>query len=84
MNAKETLDREFLVIRSKLLDVAACLDRIDRADGELPNDARMDLISQAIEIVGSHDQHRAERVQLLFSRDYDEAWKTQFKLESRV
>ena len=33
LSAGQTLDREFLAIRARLIDVAAALDRIDRAKG---------------------------------------------------
>ncbi len=84
MNAKEILDQEFLTIRSRLLDIAASLDRIQRAEGDATADSRMANVSEAIEIVGSQQLHRAERVQLLFSREYDQAWKTQYELDSRA
>ena len=35
------LDREFLEIRAKVLEVAACLDRLDRAPGTVEHDPRM-------------------------------------------
>ncbi len=82
MNAQEILDQEFLTIRSKLLDIAAALDRIQRGDGDPADDARMELVSEAIDIVGSTQLHRAERIQLLFSRQYDQAWKSKFQLNS--
>ncbi len=84
MNAIEILDQEFLTIRSRLLDIAASLDRIQRAEGDAESDSRMAHVSEAIEIVGSRLPHRAERVQLLFSREYDEAWKSRYELESRA
>jgi len=33
--AGEVLDREFLALRARLIDLAAGLDRLDRADGSL-------------------------------------------------
>jgi hypothetical protein len=38
--ARDVFDQEFLTIRAKLLEVAAALDRIDRAGGSLANDPR--------------------------------------------
>ena len=80
MDAKEILDREFLDIRSRILDVASSLDRIHRAEGEVADDVRMQNLSEALRIALSEDSHRAERIQLLFSREYDEDWKEQFSL----
>ena len=80
MDAKEVLDREFLDIRSRILDVASSLDRIHRAEGSVSDDVRMKNLSEALRIALSDDAHRAERIQLLFSREYDEDWKEQFSL----
>ncbi len=33
LTAAATLEREFLTIRAKILEIAASLDRLDRADG---------------------------------------------------
>lgn len=82
MNSNEILDREFLVIRAKLLEVGAALDRLDRAEGDVSNDNRLQLIRDAIELVASDGPHRAERIQLLFSREYDETWQEQFEMTS--
>jgi hypothetical protein len=82
MNSNQILDREFLVIRAKLLEVGAALDRLERAEGDVSNDHRLQLIRDAIELVASDGPHRAERIQLLFSREYDEAWQEKFELTS--
>lgn len=86
MNSQQILDREFLDIRAKILEVAAALDRIDRAQGSVDNDPRMTLISDAIKIVDADqsDPIRAERVQLLFSREYDAKWLEEFAIASRT
>lgn len=86
MDSKQILDREFLEIRAKILEVAAALDRIDRADGDVEDDSRMSLIREAINIIASKsdDPIRAERMQLLFSREYDANWLEEFALASRV
>ena len=82
MNANEILDREFLDIRCRILDVASSLDRIQRAEGDVSGDPRMKNLGEALRIANSDDPHRAEKIQLLFSREYDEDWKTQFSLPS--
>ena len=82
MNSNQILDREFLVIRAKLLEVGAALDRLERAEGDVSNDHRLQLIRDAIELVASDGPHRAERIQLLFSREDDEAWQEKFELTS--
>jgi chromosomal replication initiation ATPase DnaA len=86
MNSNEILDREFLEIRAKILEVAAALDRIDRAEGEVAKDSRMALIAEAISVINSKhsDPIRAEKIQLLFSREYDQKWLDEFALASRT
>ncbi len=86
MNSKQILDREFLEIRAKILEVAAALDRIERANGDVAGDSRMALIADAINVIANDqsDPIRAEKIQLLFSRDYDEKWLEEFALTSKT
>jgi hypothetical protein len=70
------LDGYFLEARSKLLDVAAILDRIGRGAGANgAEDPRLARIRQALEVLGDRSGGRAERVQRIFSLDYDPAWQ---------
>jgi hypothetical protein len=80
--APEVFDREFLEIRAKVLEVAACLDRLDRAPGTVQQDPRMVRLRQAIDLLADSRPDRAERVQLVFSREYDEDWRKKFGLEA--
>jgi hypothetical protein len=70
------LNREFLEIRSRILDLAAALDRIDRAPDSPAHhpDRRLAQLRQAIEALLVPDPGRAETVQRLFSLDYDPSW----------
>ena len=74
--APAALDAYFLEARSKLLDVAAILDRIQRGPGADATiaDARLARIREALELLVEGDGGRAERLQRLFSLDYDPAW----------
>lgn len=84
MRADEILDSEFLTIRARILEVAAALDRIDRAEGEVKADRRFELLQQALELtLSSNDPSRAEQMQLLFSREYDPSWRQNFELASK-
>jgi len=85
MNANEILDREFLEIRAKLLEVAAALDRLERAEGSVESDPRMQLLNAALKLNAdtNHDPSRAEKLQLLFSRQYDPDWVKSFDLTQR-
>ena len=76
MPAADVLDREFLEIRAKLLQVAASFDRIDRGDGTVEGDPRLALFHEAIEVLLSEHTNRAEEIQLIFSRQYDDRWQT--------
>jgi hypothetical protein len=75
--SRTALDSYFLEARCKLLDLAAILDRIDRGGGssELERDPRLANIHQALEILRDESGGRAERIQRLFSLDYDPNWE---------
>jgi len=75
MPAAAALDAFFLEARSKLLDVAAVLDRIDRGAGAPLTDARVAKIRRAVEALLESKAGRAERIQEIFSLEYDAAWK---------
>jgi hypothetical protein len=81
LNAAATLEREFLTIRAKILEIAASLDRLDRADGDAAGDPRMAQIRTGIETLLSRDEGRAETVQQVFSLPYVEEWRERFGLE---
>jgi hypothetical protein len=79
-DAQEVLNSEFLQIRCTILDLAAALDRLDRAPdhpGQHP-DPRLCQINQALEALLVHDVGRAETVQRIFSLEYDPDWQTKF------
>lgn len=72
----------FLDVRAKLLEIAATLDRVDRACetnalGEQAISQRQ-LLGEATKILLSDGPDRAERLQQLFSREYDSDWREQF------
>lgn len=71
----KALDREFLGIRSRLIDLAATLDRIDRAKDSAGDDLRREQIRRSLEILLADSPDRAERIQAAFSLSYDENWR---------
>ena len=73
--AKTALESYFLEARCKLLDLAAILDRINRGEGTVEEDPRLTKIREALEILRDESGGRAERVQKLFSIDYDPNWE---------
>lgn len=60
MNRQQLLDLYYLEARSKLIDIAAFLDRLDRANGE--GDFRLDAFKQALTQLQAGSNSRTERV----------------------
>lgn len=79
MNSNQIFSREFLEIRAKILEIAASLDRMDRADGDC-DDVRKELIDHGLQILSSDQSDKAVAVQMLFSRDYEKGWRKEFEL----
>lgn len=73
--APRALDQFFLDARCRLLDVAAILDRLDRGSESVSADPRAAKLAAAVEILLSGGPDRAERIQHLFSLEYDAAWE---------
>ena len=70
-NAAEILDREFLETRCMLVEIAATLDRIDRAakhGGERMQDARLNQIYDSLKLLArpSAKDNRSEQLLMLF------------------
>ena len=82
----EVLNRDFLETRCRILEVAAALDRLDRAAGHRGDapDRRLAQLRQAIEALLEPGPGRAETVQRLFSLDYDANWQKTFGLDRRT
>jgi hypothetical protein len=72
--AAKALDAYFLEARSKLLDLAAILDRIGRGGGA-DEDPRLANVRRALEVLHDQSGGRAERIQQIFSLDYDPNWE---------
>jgi len=79
-NAAQTLDREFLAIRARLIELAAALDRIDRASGSAAGDPRMDQIRRSLAILSGQGSDRTEQVQMIFSLPYEPDWKARYAI----
>jgi hypothetical protein len=65
MTRPQILDLHFLDARSKLIDIAAFLDRLDRADGRA--DFRLDGFQAAVRELSGPGPDRARRVLLTLS-----------------
>ena len=77
LSAEQALERYFLDARSKLLDLAAILDRIGRGQdaAKADKDPRIEKIRQALEVLQDRSGGRAERIQKIFSLDYEASWE---------
>lgn len=77
MTADQVLDRYFLEMRCKVMDVAAALDRMDRAGGTSAagDDARLRNLHEAIRVLLDGEPRRADRIQMIFSDAYHADWK---------
>ena len=64
-NRKTILDLYFLDARARLIDIAAFMDRIDRADGD--SDFRYEAFSNALKALTSNQPNRAKEVLQVFS-----------------
>jgi len=78
IDVAELLNREFLGIRSRLIDLAAALDRIDRGQGSVASDPRIDQIRRSLALLAEPKADRAEQVQLIFSLPYQSDWEAQY------
>ena len=65
MNREHVLDLYFMDARHKLIDVAAFLDRIDRAEGA--DDFRIEAFRKAMQVLNQPGPGRAEGVLNAFS-----------------
>lgn len=79
------LDRDFLETRQRVLDLAASLDRLDRAPTatESSPDRRLAQIRRALEALLEPGPDRAETVQMVFSLAYDADWISNLNPERR-
>ncbi len=75
--AQQALDAYFLEARSKILDLAGILDRIGRGRDAagVSHDPRLERVRRALEVLLDPSGGRAERIQQVFSLDYDSAWE---------
>ena len=76
MPADQVLERYFLEMRCKVLDVGAALDRVEHADdtGQTVNDPRLTQLEKAVAVLTDGQPDRAARIQMIFSDPYDANW----------
>lgn len=73
------------MLRSRLVEVAATLDRLDRAGPTGPEARGRVQQAEAVlkTLLEAGDADRAERVLELLSRDYDPGWRERFAAGER-
>ena len=74
-SAAQIVADEFMIARAKIVELAATLDRIERASGSVDDSRNMQLLVQGMHILTDDQIEKAKRVQLLMSRDYDPNWQ---------
>ena len=78
--SEQLLDREYLPVRAKILEIAAAFDRIQRAPGDVRKEDRWKQLQAALERVLAPEDDRTEQLQLHFSRPYDPRWREAWSL----
>lgn len=65
---RELIELEFIEHRTKILDIAAFLDRFDRSvEHNANDDFRIKAFREALKALNSHEFGRVERIQMLLS-----------------
>jgi hypothetical protein len=65
MTRQQVLDLYFMDARHKLIDLAAFMDRVERAEGDA--DFRMKAFREALKELGKNNREKAKQVLLAFS-----------------
>jgi hypothetical protein len=66
LNRRQLIDEYFIENRTKVLDVAAFLDRLDRAESGEP-DFRMEAFVEALNVLCGRGPTRLQAIQMIFS-----------------
>ena len=82
-SAQQIVAEDFMIARAKIVELAATLDRIERATGNVDDSKNMQLLMQGMHILCDDEVEKAKRVQLLMSRQYDPQWQTQMSIERK-
>lgn len=82
-SAQQIVAEDFMIARARIVELAATLDRIERATGDVVDSKNMQLLMQGMHILCDDEVEKAKRVQLLMSRQYDPQWQTQMSIERK-
>ncbi|MEK6674138.1 MAG: hypothetical protein AABZ47_00620 [Planctomycetota bacterium] len=77
LSAIEYLQRDFLEIRTRILDIGAAFDRMDRASDAavVRGDPRSASLRSALALLCDDQPEKARRIQLAFSDPFDSDWR---------
>ncbi|HEV2130742.1 MAG TPA: hypothetical protein VGR27_06545 [Longimicrobiaceae bacterium] len=64
---QQIMDEYFIENRTRVLDVAAFLDRLDRAEEGAERDFRLRAFREALAVLTSREPGRVERIQMILS-----------------
>lgn len=65
---RELVDEYFIENRTRVLEIAAFLDRLDRAgDGQAARDFRVRALCEALAVLDGGSAPRVEQIQMIFS-----------------
>ena len=69
LTVKQVLQEYFVENRTRILEIAAFLDRVERAsDAEAPlNDFRLQALQRALAVLASNETDKIGQIQLIFS-----------------
>ena len=67
MTPEQVIDQYFIENRTKMLDLAAFLDRLDRAGGQAKDDFRMTAFRDALRVLAAGKPARVLQIQTIFS-----------------
>jgi len=82
-SAQQIVAEDFMIARARIVELAATLDRIERATGDVDDSKNMQLLMQGMQILCDDEVEKAKRVQLMMSRQYDPHWQTQMSIERK-
>jgi hypothetical protein len=67
LSATALVDEYFIENRNRLIEVAAFLDRLDRADPGITSDFRVRALADAIAVLAGNSPTRVQDIQMLMS-----------------
>jgi hypothetical protein len=68
LTQRQLIEEYFIEHRTKILDLAAYLDRLDRArQRDAEDDFRLGAVRQALEVLSGSDGQRMQRIQMILS-----------------